>query len=236
MGGQARIFRMLDHRKIQLCARAQRFAHDGFIEDRLAVVRDSYCACFLQAAKIGQHGTFAVVGGGCDWENINQGAALGLADPVYPFRGVNHGRGIRHAAYRREPASSGGGGAGRDRFLVTLAGLAQVNMQVNEAGSDDQTARVEFSFGVTPDFVRRCNLGHLAIAQQEVHGAIDPGGRINDVTASDQEGRCFVLRHDRLLPPSTELAHFFIRDPAPGRGANELGPPRLRSIGAGLIR
>ena len=177
--GHARIFRVLNHRKIDFGRQAQRFAHHCVAENGLAVVGDGHRARALQTAKVRQHRPFAGMSGGGDRKDVDHGAALRPLQPGDPFRRIDNGLRVGHAADGSESSGSSGGGAGGDGFLVTLPGLAQVNMQIDEAGSDDQPARVEFLVRGAANLARRRDLGHLPIAQQDVHGRIDLGGGID---------------------------------------------------------
>ncbi|MGA3349282.1 MAG: hypothetical protein ABSC33_09685 [Candidatus Sulfotelmatobacter sp.] len=51
-----------------------------------------------------------------------------------------------------------------DGFFVALSGLAQVNVEIDEAGGDDQAAGVEFFVGAAANFIRWRNFGHAAVA------------------------------------------------------------------------
>ena len=64
-------------------------------------------------------------------------------------------------------------------------------MQVDEAGSDDQPARIEFLMRGAAGLARRRDLGHLPIAQQDVHGGVDLRGRIDKPPAFDQQAVIF---------------------------------------------
>src|ERR1035438_2236897 len=143
------IFSMLHDREIQFRAEAQSHAHDVVVENGLAVVGDGDRSRPLQGAEVGESSALAAPGGGGDGEDVDQGCALGIAEPCDPFRGVNYGRGVGHGADRGEASGSRGGGTGSDGLFVTLAGLAQVNVQVDETGGDDQATGVEFFIGTT---------------------------------------------------------------------------------------
>ena len=115
----------------------------------------------------------------------------GPLDPRDPFRRVDYGLRVGHAADGGKSSSGGGGGAGGDGFLVALAGFAQVNMQVDEAGSDDQSARIEFLVCRAANLAGRRDLGDLPIAQQDVHGRIDLGGGVDEAATLDQQAVIF---------------------------------------------
>ena len=71
-----------------------------------------------------------------------------------------------------------------------------MNVEINEAGSDDQSASIEFLIRAATDLVREGNFRYSSIAQQHVHGRIDLCGRIDQVAAFDEQGtRSGFIRH-----------------------------------------
>src|SRR5258708_14789130 len=119
---------MLDHGKIDFRRGPQRIAHRGFVEDRLAIIGDGDGASPLQSAEVGEHGTFAGLRSRRDREDVDYGPTLRLPHPGYPFRRIKHWGCIWHATTRREASRRRSRGPGRNRFLVALAGLAQMHM------------------------------------------------------------------------------------------------------------
>ena len=95
---------------------------------------------------------------------------------------VVHRIGVRHAGDGGEAAGHGGCRAGGDRLLVLLPGLAQVHVDVDEAGRDDPAALDLEHLGavdrqVLPDARDR------AVLDQHVELAVAPVGRIDDPAA-----------------------------------------------------
>ena len=123
--GHARIFRMLNHRQIQLGCESQCFPHDVVIENRLAIIGDSHSTRALQRTKIREHCALAALCRRRDWKNIYDRAAIGMPNPTHPFRRIDHRLCVGHAAYRSKSSSSSSRCAGRDSFFVALAGLAK---------------------------------------------------------------------------------------------------------------
>src|SRR5208282_1404748 len=97
-----------------------------------------------------------------------------------------------------ESPGGGGGGSGGDRLFVVLSWLAQVNVQVNESGGDDQAASVEFFVGAATNFVGQSDLGDAAVAQQHVHGGVDLRRGIDQVAAFNEETLVFLTVHPQL--------------------------------------
>ena len=121
-------------------------------------------------------------------------AALWLLQPGDPLGRVHNRLRVRHATNGSESSGSSGSRAGRDGLLVTLPGLAQMDMQVNEARSDDQTTRIEFLVRRTARFARRRDLSHLPIAQQNIHRGVQLRAGINKPPALDQQTVIFSSR------------------------------------------
>ena len=105
---------------------------------------------------------------------------------------VVHRVGVRHAGNRRESAGDGGSGAGRHRLLVRLPRLAQMDMHVDEAGTDDETGR-HLDDGGAVDRKVPSNRGNRAIRDQDVARAIDCLRGIDDLP-SLQKDRALVRR------------------------------------------
>ena len=135
------------------------------------------------------------MGSGGDGKDIYHRAALRLLQPRDPLRRVDNGLRVGHAANRSESSGSSGGGAGGDSFLITLTRLAQVDMQIDKAGSDDQSPRIDFFMRCAAGFARRGDLGHLPVAQQDVHERVDLRGRIDEPPAFDQQAIIFSIQH-----------------------------------------
>ena len=62
-----------------------------------------------------------------------------------------------------------------------------MDVQIDEAGSDDEPAGVEFFVGVAASFIGQCDFGDTAIAQKDIHRRVDLRGGIDEVAAFDQE-------------------------------------------------
>src|SRR6185295_14505846 len=97
---------------------------------------------------------------------------------------------VGHGADGGEAARRGRGRSGDDVFLVLLTGLAQVRVDVDEAGADPQVAHVDDP-GVTPDGRRQARLDarDLAILKQHVRLRIEAAPRIDDPAAPQTEVR-----------------------------------------------
>ena len=121
-------------------------AHDAGVVDALAVVgehRDRGAGAVHQpelgellATEAARHGTHGL--------HVHQaGLAAELPDAGGGLGGVGDRRGVGHGQHRRVAAERGGLRPGQDRLRVLPPGLAQVGVEVDEAGQRDQAVGVE---------------------------------------------------------------------------------------------
>ena len=76
-----------------------------------------------------------------------------------------------------------------------------MHMQIDEAGSNDQPARVKLLIGIATGLGRQSNLGNTSVAQKNIHGRVDLRGGVNQLPAFDQQAAAFSARH-RTAPTS----------------------------------
>ena len=103
-------------------------------------------------------------------------------------------RRVGHANDGRETAARGGGGAGGDGFLCRLARLAQMNVQVNQAGTNHEAAHVHF-LGVARRLVCRvrADRGDFTFGNQNVRLCVEAVGRVHDAPTGKKQ-RCHARR------------------------------------------
>jgi hypothetical protein len=62
-----------------------------------------------------------------------------------------------------------------------------MHVEIDETGRNDEAPRVKsFVSAAAADFVWRCELGHAAIAQENIHRRVQLGGWIDDAATFDQ--------------------------------------------------
>ncbi len=79
-------------------------------------------------------------------DGTHLGVAVALAEPLHLLHdacGVGDGRGVRHGVHGREPSSGRRTGAREHRLAGLSPGLAQMGVQVDEAGQGDEPAGVD---------------------------------------------------------------------------------------------
>ena len=100
---------------------------------------------------------------------------------------VDRRRGVGHRDDPAVAAGGGGAGAGLDVLLVLLAGGAQVDVWVEEGREGVQALGVELLGAVRVGLARCGDLGDPAAADHEVVDAVDPGDRVEQRRAAQDE-------------------------------------------------
>ena len=99
---------------------------------------------------------------------------------------IVHWIGVWHRADGSVAARDRSQRARLNRLFIFLSGFAQVRVQINEAGRDDETCRVEhlrtFGYVVAATEERR----NAPVFNQEILAAVDPLRRIDHVTVGDE--------------------------------------------------
>src|SRR5258708_1134911 len=106
-----------------------------------------------------------------------------------------------HALQGGETGRGGGGWGSGGGFFVGLSWLSQMYGQGDEGGGDNQSPSVELVVSAAANFAGQGDLGHAAIAQQNIHGRVDLRRRVDQVPAFDQQAGALsglVLRTQHL--------------------------------------
>src|SRR6185437_8582625 len=129
------------------------------------------------------HGAARCGGNGKD---ANRGISLRREHPARRLRRVIYGDGVGHGADGGESAGCGGRRAGCNCLLVSLAGLAQVDVNVDESGRDDEALRVQNLGPGAVDLSRRVHRGYPAFGEQQVARRVNTGGGVNQASVADE--------------------------------------------------
>ncbi len=147
-GEERGILAVVNHRQIERIAVVHDLAHQARGGYGLAVVADGDDSGIFHRGDFGKGFAFAAYGGRADRPDVHGSGSGGAFDDGARDGGVVvHGLSIRHAADGCESAASGRTRAGFDGFGHFLAGLAQVAVEIDEAGRDDEAGGIE-DFGV----------------------------------------------------------------------------------------
>ena len=172
----------------------------------MAIVTDADAARIAQRRHLGHLLAGGAYRDGANRIDARQVRFGRLPEDLFGNAGVIvHGVRVRHAGDGREAARHRGGGAGRHGLLVRLPRLAQVDVHVDEAGTDNEAGR-QVDDGRTVDRKQiRADRGDDAVRHQDVGPAVDRLERIDDVPPSQEDraiARRLVRRRHSSPPPS----------------------------------
>ena len=132
-----------------ILAYCERPPHQVGRGDRGTVVGERDGPARDQLAELGQLLALAPLADGADREDVGLPGALGLEDDeLGGGLGVDRRDRVGHAGDRRHAAGQRGGGAGGDRLVLLVARLAEVDVDVDQAGADDQAPGVDHDLGL----------------------------------------------------------------------------------------
>ena len=114
------------------------------------------------------------------------GLARAALDVLGHRRRVVHRVGVRHAAHRGVAAGRRRAGAGLDVFLVLLARLAQVRVQVDEAGREPQARRLDHLVGNAAEDSRPTDSIRPSAMSTRAE-LVAAAGRVEDARALDPQ-------------------------------------------------
>ena len=139
------ILAMIHHRQVEHLRVFAGAAHEFVVLDAMAVVGDGHDAGFFERTDGREFFAGDIFGDGAGDENIHDAFALrAFADERDGAGIVNRRRRVRHANDGGETAARRRRRSGGKIFLRGLAGFAQMDVQVNQAGTDDFSSGVEF--------------------------------------------------------------------------------------------
>ena len=185
---ERRVFAVLRDRQPEGARVLQRVAHQPRVGNGVAVVGERDDAGLRQLAGGRELLAGAVARDAAERQHAHGGVFLGLAQ-----HGLDGGAAVerrvrvRHRADGGEATARGRGRAAGDRLLVFEAGLAQVDVQVHEAGRHDQPGRVD---AVRLDHrvaLVRADARDAAVDDHDVGDAVAPEGRVDHAAVVDGE-------------------------------------------------
>lgn len=193
-------------------------AHDHRVVDALAVVGEDGDARgrVVHRAELGELLALQADGDGADGLHVAVAVLAAQApDLLDDARGVGDREGVGHGEHRGVAAARGGPGAGQDGLGVLAARLAQMGVEVDQAGEQDLPVGLD-------------HLGTLVgePGATESDFALPGGGR--DGLAVDQDVLDLAAQH--LRTTDEDLAHDYLVSESTGRAWLTAGslPPRSR--------
>ena len=152
-----------------------------------AVVGERDDASFLERAVRGELLALHADGDAAGRVNAHGRGGTGGLDELDGAGVVGDGRGVGHAHHGGETAGGGGLRTGEDGLLVRLAGLAEMDVDVDEAGADDEAAGVDHA---RLFLLRASELGdELAAGNEDIALGVALSGGVDDATVFDPEER-----------------------------------------------
>ena len=124
--------------------------------------------------------------------DVRVGVLRLIEDVAHGFRRIDRGLRVRHAQQARHAAGRCRAAARQHVLLVGEAGVAQVHVQVDEAGHRREASGLDH-LGLRVRRVRR-NGAYAAVGDQDIADKVLPARRIDDPRAADQDLLC-VLFH-----------------------------------------
>ena len=119
-------------------------------------------------------------------KDIGVAGALGLqVDELGGGLAVDGRLGVGHAGHRRDAAGQRRGGAGGDGLVLLAARLAQVDVHVDQAGTDDLVGGVDGAVGVQVG--PRAEREDAVALDPEVGDGVEILGRVDDAAMVDQK-------------------------------------------------
>ena len=134
---------------------------------------------FAQLDHLGQLLALHAAGDGGEEADRDRGAGAGLLAQGGDVGGGRDRRlGVGHREDAAVAAGGGGAGPGLDVLFVLVAGGAEVDVGVEEGGEGVQALGLDHLGAVVVRLARRGQLGDLAVADDDVVDAVDPGHRV----------------------------------------------------------
>lgn len=161
--------------------------HEFVVLDATAVVGEGDDARFGHRADGGEFFAREAFGDGPGWEDVD--ASFGAGFVQYPpdhAGAVDGGGGIGHANDAGEAARCRCFRAAADGFLCGLPRLAEVDMDVDQAGRDDEPGAVDFLDGIAKG--NSGVIGDAAVDDQEVGDFVTVIGRVDNAAIAEEGG------------------------------------------------
>ncbi len=150
----------------------------------MPVVGQRDAPCLLELGDVRELFAFLATRHGADRIDTREvGLGRLLQDVLGDAGVVVDGTGVRHARDGREAAGHRRRHAGRDRFLVLLPGLAEMDVHVDETGTDDESARDLDDGDVAIDGKIAPDARDPVAVDQQVERAVASVHRIDEASA-----------------------------------------------------
>ncbi len=195
--GEARLFRMLDHQRIEAARIGQGAAHHLHVAHRMESVGEAERAAIGQQRHLHQILALQPLGQGAVAIDLHApGLARASRNELDAGHVVDDRLGIGQAHHRGDAAGRRRQAAGLDRLLVLLARLAQLHAHIDETGRQHMAVAI-LDLGI----VRRVGARHLrtgrdddAILHQDSAGLVAVAGGVDQPRIDEGERPVLFLR------------------------------------------
>ena len=192
------VLAVLDHRHVEHARVLERAARQQRRRHRMTIVGDCDAAGGAQLGDVGELLAFLSARDRADRIHASEARFRGAAQDQLGDAGVIvHRRRIGHARDRGEAAGDRGRRAGGDRLLVLLPRLAQMDVHVDQAGTDHQPRRHVHDFAAIRQADRQIapDARDAIAVDEQIERAVEAGRRVDHPSAPKQP------LHRPLLPP-----------------------------------
>ena len=160
--------------------------HAGAL-DAMSVIREHAGALGDHIANLGQRLALLATRAGADGADVNEAAGVALGDLVADtLARVDDRVGVGHRGHVREATGSGGSGARLDGLLVLEAGVAEVDVDVGQAGNEVLAVGLD-DLGTLGGLDALANPGDALALDEHVHDTVETNLGVNDVGALNQQ-------------------------------------------------
>lgn len=187
LAGERLVLAMLDEERVEHGRVLHGPQADAGLGDAVAVVGDGDRAGAEHQADLGEFLAGAGLGDRADGVDLAGGGAGLAADEFDLGVGVEGRDGVGHAGDGGEAARDRGRAAGLDGLAFLLAGLAEVDVHVDQAGADDSVFGVDGAVGGGA-VEALADGGDLAVAEGQIGGFVAVGRGVDDAGAGDEDG------------------------------------------------
>ena len=138
-------------------------------------------------ADLGQGLAFLATSAGTDGADVHEAGGVALGDLVaHALARVGHGVGVGHGGDVCEATGGSGGGARLDGLLVLVAGVAEVDVDVDQA-RDEVLARAIDDLGALGGLDVRAHAGDASALDEDVGNGVEADLRVDDMSTLNQQ-------------------------------------------------
>ncbi len=187
-GRERGVLAVVDDRQTEHAGVLEGAAHEVRVGYGRAVVAEGDGARLGKLREVRQFAAGAAPGYAGDREDADSALRLrGAEDELDHAGGVDGWLGVGHGADGGEAAARRCERAGRDRLFVLEAGLAEMRVDVDEPGANNETTGIDGLARILPS--SRAHFSDAAVGDEDVSDDVDVVGGVDYAAAADGKGR-----------------------------------------------